>query len=185
MSEKKEKTKDSAKDSVKTEKPDVKLALATFKERAIAALVDYGIIIGIYVVGAILQVLLGLIFSWLGTLFGVLIYIAGLVAMFYIFIWMPFKKDGQTIGKKMQNIKMMVIADPEKWTLRPVGEEDLTTMIIRGLVGWIEASIVFGLLAWYFITNDKNSQRLADQLGKTIVVQVDPETKEPLKKQRV
>ncbi|HUU79240.1 MAG TPA: RDD family protein [candidate division Zixibacteria bacterium] len=183
MSEKTEKTKDSA----KTEKPDVKLALATFKERAIAALVDYGIIFGIYVVGIILQIAIGyvpIVGGWLSWLLGMLIYVAGLAAMFYIFIWMPFKKDGQTIGKKMQNIKIMIVADPEKWTLQPVGEEDLTAMILRGIIGWIEASIVFGLLAWYFITNDKNSQRLADQLGKTVVVQVDPETKVPLKKPR-
>ena len=177
-----EKTKDTG----KAEKPDVKVALATFKERAIAALVDYGIVVAIYVVGIILQVAIGyvpIVGSWLSWLLGMLLYVAGLAAMFYIFIWMPFKKDGQTIGKKMQNIKIMVIADAEKWTVRPVGEEDLTTMILRGVIGWIEASIVFGLLAWYFITNDKNSQRLADQLGKTVVVQVD-ESLAPLKKQR-
>lgn len=180
MSEKTEKTKDSA----TVEKPDVKLALATFKERAIAALVDYGIVLGIYIAGIILQVVIGLFSNWLSWLLGMVLYVVGIAVMFYIFIWMPFKKDGQTIGKKMQNIKIMIIADPDKWTLRPVGEEDLTAMILRGIIGWIEASIVFGLLAWYFITNDKNRQRLADQLGKTVVVQVDPGTKEPLKKPR-
>ena len=181
-----EKTKDTGK-AEKADKPDVKVALATFKERAIAALVDYGIVMAIYIVGIILQVAIGyvpIVGGWLSWLLGLLLYVAGLAAMFYIFIWMPFKKDGQTIGKKMQNIKIMIVADAEKWTIRPVGEEDLTAMILRGVIGWIEASIVFGLLAWYFITNDKNSQRLADQLGKTVVVQVEPESKTPLKKQR-
>ena len=168
------------------EKPDVKVALATFKERAMAALVDYGIIIVIYVVGIILQVLIGyvpIIGGWLSWLLGMAFYLFGLAAMFYIFVWMPFKKDGQTFGKKMQKIKLMLIVDEEKWTLAPVGEEDLTKVLVRALIGWIEASIAFGLLAWYFITNDKNRQRFADKLGKTVVVQVD-ESLVPLKKPR-
>ena len=97
---------------------------------------------------------------------------------------MPYKNDGKSIGKKNQNIKIMLIEDEAKWTLRPVGEEDLGKMVVRGVLGWIEASIAFGLLAWYLITNDKNRQRFADQLGKTVVVQCDPETGEPLKKSR-
>ena len=187
MSSKTEKTEKKTAKPEKPEKPDVKLALATFNERAIAALVDYGIIMGIYIAGIVLYFILGLIpvvggvLSWL---ISVLLYVVGLAAMFYIFIWMPFKKDGQTFGKKMQNIKIMIIDNPDKWTVRPVGEDDLTTILLRGIVGWIEAGVVFGLIAWYFITNDKNRQRFADQIGKTVVVQCDPETKEPLKKPR-
>ena len=167
----------------KTEKPDVKVALATFKERAMAGLVDYGIIVAIYVIGIILQVVVGLFSNWLSWLLGVFLYVAGLAAMFYIFVWMPFKNDGQTIGKKMQKIKLMLIEDEAKWTLRPIGEEDLTKVLVRALIGWIEAGIAFGLICWFFITNDKNRQRFADQLGKTVVVQVD-ESLVPLKKPR-
>ena len=79
----------------KPEKPDVKVALATFNERLMAALVDYGIIIAIWVVGIILQVAISyvpLIGGWLSWLLGMAFYIAGFVAIIYIFIWMPFKK---------------------------------------------------------------------------------------------
>lgn len=170
----------------KTEKPDVKVALATFKERAMAALVDYGIIIGIYVVGIILQIVVGyipLVGGWLSWLIGIALYLLGLAAMFYIFVWMPFKNDGQSYGKKMQKIKLMLIEDEAKWTLRSISEDDLSKVLVRAFIGWIEAGIGFGLLAWYFITNNKNRQRFADQLGKTIVVQVD-ESLVPLKKPR-
>lgn len=172
----------------KVEKPDVKVALATFNERLIAALVDYGIYVGIIVVGIILQIVIGyvpIIGGWLSWILGLLLYFVGIAAMFFISIWMPYKKDGQSIGKKNQNIKIMFIDDEAKWTIRPVGEDDLGKLVIRGLLGWIEAGVVFGVLAWYFITNDKNRQRLADQFGKTVVVQCDPETGVPLKKPRV
>ena len=170
----------------KIEKPDVKVALATFNERAIAALVDYGIVFGIYVVGIILYIVIGLIpvvGGWLSWLLSLALYLLGFVAMFYIFVWMPYKNDGQTIGKKMQKIKLILIEDEAKWTLRPITEGDLSKVLVRALIGWIEAGVVFGLIAWYFITNDKNRQRFADQLGKTVVVQVD-ESLVPLKKPR-
>ncbi|NHJ32107.1 MAG: RDD family protein [Asgard group archaeon] len=173
--------------SEKVEKPDVKVALATFNERLIAALIDYGIYVGVIIVGIILQVAISyvpIVGGWLSWLLGLVLYAVGIAAMFFISIWMPYKKDGQSIGKKNQNIKIMFIDDEAKWTLRPVGEGDLGNCAIRGIIGWIEAGIVFGLLAWYFITNDKNRQRFADKLGKTVVVQCDPETGEPLKKPR-
>ncbi|MHA1156419.1 MAG: RDD family protein [Candidatus Heimdallarchaeota archaeon] len=176
----------SEKTEKKTEKPDVKIALATFKERAMAALVDYGIVFAIYVVGIIIYFIVGLIpvvGGWLSWLLSLALYLLGLAAMFYIFVWMPFKNDGQSYGKKMQKIKLMLIEDEAKWTLRSISEDDLSKVLVRALIGWIEAGIGFGLLAWYFITNDKNSQRFADQLGKTIVVQVD-ESLVPLKKPR-
>ncbi len=170
----------------KTEKPDVKVALATFKERAIAAIVDYGIVFGIYILGVILYFVIGtipVIGGWLSYLLSFVLYVLGFVAMFYIFVWMPYKNDGQTIGKKMQKIKLMLIEDEAKWTLRSITEGDFSKVFIRALIGWIEAGFAFGLIAWYFITNDNNNQRFADQFGKTIVVQVD-ESLVPLKKPR-
>lgn len=171
----------------KTEKPDVKVALATFKERALAGFIDYGIVVGIYIVGIILYFIIAqipIIGSWLSWLLSLALYLLGLAAMFYIFVWMPYKSDGQTVGKKMQKIKLMLIEDEAKWTLRSITEGDLGKVIIRALIGWIEAgAIVPVVIAWYFITSDKNNQRLADQFGKTIVVQVD-ESLVPLKKPR-
>jgi uncharacterized RDD family membrane protein YckC len=174
--------------SEKVEKPDVKVALATFNERLIASLIDYGIYVGVIIVGIILQVAISyvpIIGGWLSWLLGVALYAIGIAAMFFISIWMPYKKDGQSIGKKNKNIKIMFIDDEAKWTLRPVQEGDLGPLFIRGIIGWLEATFIPIVIAWYFITNDKNRQRLADQVAKTIVVQCDPETGEPLKIPRV
>lgn len=178
MSEKKE----------KPEKPDVKVALATFNERFMAGLIDYGIIFGTFIVGTIILSILSwvswglieILFWFLGSLLEVLC----LAAFAFLKIYMPYKKDGQSFGKKNQKIKIMIVEDEEKWILRDVQEGDIGPIIIRAIVGWIEVAIVPVVIAWYFITNDNNRQRFADQAAKTVVVQVDPETLKPLKKPR-
>ncbi|MGC9779038.1 MAG: RDD family protein [Candidatus Heimdallarchaeota archaeon] len=173
-----------AEKGVKPEKPDVKVALATFNERLIAALIDYGIVYALYIFAIIFFSVITIFITWLGIILGLLMTGIGLAAGFYIWVWMPYKNEGQTIGKKMQNIKIMFIKDEAKWTLRPVEEDDMTQLLLRAIIGAIEATAIPIVIAWYFITNDKNRQRFADQLAKTVVVQCDPETKEPLKKPR-
>jgi hypothetical protein len=169
--------------------PDVVEALATFQERLIAGLIDYGIIIAFVIIGIILRYtirLIPLIGWWLSWLLSIVFYFAGLAAWFYIYVWMPLKNDGQSFGKKQQNIKIMFVEDEAKWTLRPVNEEeDLVQLLIRAIIGGIEAGFLIPvLIPWYFITNDNNSQRLADQIAKTVIVQVSEKTGKPLKKQR-
>lgn len=173
-----------------SEKPDVKVALATFNERLMAGLIDYGIVFVAYIIGVILNAILTNTLSaiglgFIGWLLGSLFYLLGTAAAIYIFIWMPYKNDGKTLGKKKQNIKIMFIEDEAKWSLRPVQDGDLVQIVLRAIVGGIEATWIPVIIAWYFITNDKNRQRLADQLLKTVVVQCDSETGEPLKKPRV
>ena len=168
-----------------SEKPDVKVALATFNERLMAGLIDYLIVYGIIIVATIFIVVFAFILPWLGYLLGIPLYLVGMAAGFYVFLWMPYKNDGKTFGKKKQNIKIMFIEDEAKWTLRPVQEGDLIQLFLRAFVGGIEATFIPVIIAWYFITNDKNRQRLADQIAKTVVVQCDPETGQVLKKPRV
>jgi len=174
-------------DIIMSEKPDVKVALATFEERLIAGLIDYAIVWAAFIIGAIIQTILQIVLSsipFVGILIGLVFYIIGLAAFFYVFVYMPYKQDGKTFGKKNKNIKIMFIDDEAKWTLRPVQEGDLGPLFIRAIVGGIEATWIPVIIAWYFITNDKNSQRFADQIAKTVVVQCDSETGEPLKKPR-
>jgi uncharacterized RDD family membrane protein YckC len=157
------------------EKPDVKEPLATFNQRFMAGLIDYLIVYGIIIIGIILQVILTSTVYVLSWILGPLFYIVGFAAGFFIFVWYPYKNDGMTIGKKRQNIKVMFIKDEAKWTLRPVQEGDLVQLLLRGIIGVLEAAfIVPVVIAWYFITNDKNSQRLADQVAKTVVIQFEP-----------
>jgi hypothetical protein len=170
--------------SEKTQEPDVKVPLATFNDRLIAGVIDYGIFYGLIIVGVILQLVIQIWIYWLGALLGWLFYIASIAAAFYIFVWMPYKQNGQTFGKKNRNIKIMLIEDEAKWTVRPVGDGDLVPLLIRAIIGGIEAAFLVPIvIPWYFITNDNNRQRLADQLAKTVVVQTD-ETGEVLKKPR-
>ncbi len=168
-----------------SEKPDVKVALATFNERFMAGLIDYLIVYGIYIVATIFLVVFIYVLPWLGYVLGFLLYFVGIAAGLYVFLWMPYKNDGQTFGKKKQNIKIMFIEDEAKWTLRPVQEGDLVQLLIRAIVGGFEVSFIPVVIAWYFITNDKNRQRLADQVAKTVIVQCDSETGQVLKKPRV
>ena len=173
----------------KPEKPDVKVALATFNERFMAGLIDYGIVFGAIVFATILLTIINMVnWHWILDiifwLVGLVLGLAGIAAFIFLQIYMPYKKDGQSFGKKKQNIKIMIIEDEEKWTLRDVQEGDLTPIILRAILGWFEVAIIPVVIAWYFITNDNNRQRLADQVGKTVVVQVDPETLAPLKKPR-
>ncbi|MHA1186427.1 MAG: RDD family protein [Candidatus Heimdallarchaeota archaeon] len=172
----------------KPEKPDVKVALATFNERFMAGLIDYGIIIGSFIIGTIILSILSWV-SWglieiLFWFLGSILELVALAAFVFLKIYMPYKKDGQSFGKKKQNIKIMIIEDEEKWTLRDVQEGDIGPIIVRAILGWFEVVIIPVVIAWYFITNDNNRQRLADQVGKTVIVQVDPETLAPLKKPR-
>jgi uncharacterized RDD family membrane protein YckC len=172
----------------KPEKPDVKVALATFNERFMAGLIDYGIIIGSFIIGTIMLSILSWV-SWglleiLFWILGSVLELIALAAFAFLKVYMPFKKDGQSIGKKNQKIKIMIIEDEEKWILRDIGEDDLMPIILRAIVGYLEVVIVPVIIAWYFITNDNNRQRFADQAAKTVVVQIDPETMKPLKKSR-
>ncbi|MHA1354852.1 MAG: RDD family protein [Candidatus Heimdallarchaeota archaeon] len=146
------------------------------------------IIIGSFIIGTIILSILSWV-SWglieiLFWFLGSILELVALAAFVFLKIYMPYKKDGQSFGKKKQNIKIMIIEDEEKWTLRDVQEGDIGPIIVRAILGWFEVVIIPVVIAWYFITNDNNRQRLADQVGKTVIVQVDPETLAPLKKPR-
>ncbi|MHA1122114.1 MAG: hypothetical protein ACTSPC_04815, partial [Candidatus Heimdallarchaeota archaeon] len=82
-----------------SEKPDVKVALATFNERLMAGLIDYGIVFAAYIIGVILNAILttalnAIGLGFIGWLLGSLFYLLGTAAAIYIFIWMPYKNDG-------------------------------------------------------------------------------------------
>ncbi|MBD3189499.1 MAG: hypothetical protein GF308_02595 [Candidatus Heimdallarchaeota archaeon] len=153
---------------------DISQPLATFQQRFMAALFfDYLVPILMIFAGTMLQIFNGgMAFSIIA---GVLVQVLGLLVIFGLNAVAPSKNHGQSISKKRQNIAIMVIDDPEKWTLRMVGEEDLGRLLLRTLVGWIEAFIIFpGLIPFLLISSNNNNQRLADKVAKTVVVQVDP-----------
>ena len=108
----------------KPEKPDVKVALATFNERFMAGLIDYGIIFGAIIFATILITIINMVnWHWildiLFWLVGLVLGLAGIAAFIFLKIYMPYKKDGQSFGKKKQNIKIMIIEDEGKTITLP------------------------------------------------------------------
>ena len=100
---KKQKKKD------KPEKPDVKVALATFNERFMAGLIDYGIILAVFVIGTIIITIINKIpMHWILDiifwLVGIVLELAAIAAFIFLFIYMPYKKDGQSFGKKNETL---------------------------------------------------------------------------------
>ncbi|MBN1327943.1 MAG: RDD family protein [Candidatus Heimdallarchaeota archaeon] len=164
----------------------VKAELATVQQRIFAGLIDWAII----VVFIFLLELIPMIFGWVATsmayngnasgaaimvtlasvFYAILSIVSLLLALFY-FVWRPMNKNGQTVGKKHQNIQIAVIEDEAKGKVRPVAKGDLVPLLIRWLLMCIDG-ILFGLVGYFFITNSPNRQRLGDQLAKTVVVDI-------------
>ncbi|NHK30438.1 MAG: RDD family protein [Asgard group archaeon] len=170
----------------------VKFALATLNERFVAFLIDYiiFILIGIactilwlifFLPGTIRGLLAVLVFSYILLTF---LSIFLVLTWLFIFVWMPYKNSGQSIGKKRKVIKIMIIEDDETMTLRNVTKGDLLRMFYRAIIMFYEASMFFGVIPWYLISHDLNRRIFADIIAHTVVVQFDPEMKLPLKKPR-
>jgi uncharacterized RDD family membrane protein YckC len=127
-------------------------------KRFIAFLIDAGIIVGIYVVALILAGILGKIAGALGTLFGLLGFLAYLGFGIYNFIFLQ-GTTGQTIGKKHQGIKLVTDAG------QPLG---LANAFIRMLL-----SGLINMLCWAdhiaILIND-DGKRFSDKiLGNQVV----------------
>jgi len=107
---------------------------------------------------------------------GVVCQLCAILVFIANFIFLPYKKRGQTNGKARQNITTKKIADKETWELRDLGKGDLGLIIGRAILNWIEVLFFIPILVPYLmISNSNNNQTLTDRLLGTVVVQVDPE----------
>ena len=140
--------------------------LADPVERLIAGLIDLGILIGGWIAVLIVSFLLGYI-PVLGFILRMLLPLLYLVAMIGYFVYLttydnPYTGRGQTIGKKMRNLKVV--------------KEDgsdivLMDAILRFVVGYAVSGMVIGLgFIWIFI--DANKQGWHDKIAKTKVIKV-------------
>jgi uncharacterized RDD family membrane protein YckC len=127
---------------------------ADIGKRVIAAIIDWAISIGIYVViGIIPAVVLAVI--RLGVL-SPLFWLVGLAAGFLYKPYYEATKDGQTIGKKMQGIKVVKEdGSPCDWGAA------LIRQLLLWLLGWIELIVIL-------VKSDR--LRIGDMLAKTKVV---------------
>ncbi len=128
-------------------------------DRFVAFLIDVGIIIAAYIVMLILIAIASAISDTLG---GILSLIAGLAYLgYYIYNYIYLQgTTGQTIGKKMRNIKLV-----DKTTGQPLG---MLMVFVRGLVSAIFAIPCY--LDHWWILVDENNQRLSDNvLGNHVI----------------
>ncbi len=129
---------------------------ADIGKRVIAGLVDWAISIGIYVaIGVVPAVILRAV--RLGMLTPLLL-LAGWAASFMYKPYFEVTKDGQTIGKKMQGIKVV------KQNGAPV---DWGAAILRQLLWWL-----LGIIELIVILVKSDRLRLGDMVAGTTVVDV-------------
>jgi uncharacterized RDD family membrane protein YckC len=135
------------------------LVPADLGKRIIAAIVDYAIIVGLSVAVWIIWFIVMLVLSrvpGLGALLSLVIWLALVAISFLYKPYFEVTKDGQTIGKRMQGIK--VVKDdgtPVDWGAA------LLRQLLLSLLGIIELIVVL-------VQSDR--RRLGDMVAHTMVV---------------
>ncbi|NHJ05395.1 MAG: hypothetical protein EAX90_11260 [Candidatus Heimdallarchaeota archaeon] len=154
--------------------PDVKEPLATFKQRALAGLVpDFLVPVLLVICGSVVLAFASDAFMIVG---GVVCQLCAILTFIGSFIFLPYKRRGQTNGKARQHITTKKIVNKETWELRDLGEGDIGLIIGRAIVNWIEIFLIIPVLVPYLmISSSNNNQTLTDRIFGTVVVQVDPE----------
>jgi len=88
--------------------------------------------------------------------------------IYYLIFWVP-RHEGQSIGKKVKNLRIMVVEDLETGKIRRMTSGDTGIILLRLLFTIVDA-FFFYLVGIYLINNDPNRQRFADQQAKTVVI---------------
>jgi len=162
----------------------IKEPIAPLGDRLIAYIIDFFVMQIPILIGGILVLIAWGIGAALeaGSEYGddeliiIPISIAGVLAfllwmgfdIFYLIFWIP-RHDGQSIGKKRKNLRIMIIEDPETGKLRQMTRGDTGVMLLRLLFSLVDA-LFFYIVGIYLINSDPNGQRFADQQAKTVVV---------------
>ena len=122
-------------------------------KRFIAFLIDAGIFLAIYIVGAILIAVGGSIADVLGAIFAIIFFIAYLGYAIYNYLYLQ-GTTGQTIGKKQQGITLLRSDNHQ-----PVG---IGMAFVRGIVSSIFAIPCY--LDHWWILVDEDNRRLSDKV---------------------
>jgi uncharacterized RDD family membrane protein YckC len=132
--------------------------LATWGERVISYLVEWGISIGIYVVGLILTGILGAIADALGILMGLITYLSALA--FGIYNMYLNGATGQGVDKRLTGLKVVGEA-----TGQPIGGG---MGIARGFLHILDAIPCYIGFLWPLW--DEKKQTFADKVVSTVVL---------------
>ena len=139
---------------------------AEWGTRFVAWLIDYAMVLGIYVVGFILAVVAGAIADALGVLMLVVTYLGGVGFS----IWNLCLKQGstgQSIGKEKQGVKLI-----KDETAQPVGGGmAFVRYLVAGLLSGVTCGI-YGLLDYLWPLWDPEKKRLTEKILKMSVIKV-------------
>jgi uncharacterized RDD family membrane protein YckC len=132
--------------------------------RLAAYLIDYAVMIVAFIVYfivvGILTSILGTVSSTLGAIVVVIGAFATIGLAIYYYIWCNGRHNGQTIGKKMMNIKVVTNSGTPLTT---------TQFVLRNTVGyWISSAIL--CIGFLMILFDAEKQGLHDKIFSTNVV---------------
>lgn len=137
---------------------------AEWGTRAIAWLIDYGIVFGIYIVGFILALIAGAIADALGLLMVLVSYVVAIGFSIWNLV-IKQGSSGQSIGKEKQNIKLV-----KDETGQPVGAGmAIVRYLVAGVISGVTCGI-YGLLDYLWPLWDEEKKRLTDKILKMSVV---------------
>lgn len=139
---------------------DIPANLADSMKRLIAALIDGGIVLGIIVAAIIFAAVLGAVSDVLGVLVGIVGYIGAIAFGIYNLV-VTQGKTGQSIGKRMQDIKVVGESNGQ-----PLG---VGGAFVRYLVHSFVDGICFAGYIYGFFINPKR-QTVGDMVAKSYVV---------------
>ncbi|MFW9922382.1 MAG: RDD family protein [Candidatus Thorarchaeota archaeon] len=88
--------------------------------------------------------------------------------IYYLVFWLA-KHEGQSIGKKKRNIRIMIIEDESSGKIRKMTNKDIGIVLFR-LIFTIVDAFFFFLVGLYLMNSDPNHQRFADKQAKTVVI---------------
>jgi len=136
---------------------------ATFVQRLIAIIIDYGLILLMLIPAIILAFIVGKISGVLGFLVGMLLYLVIFLAAMYMYIG-GIAATGQTPGKRMQGIQ--VVNDSG-------GVLGLGGAVIRYIVAGIFNAVVCGIpVGALWMLFDPEKKTLYDKVLNNQVIQV-------------
>jgi uncharacterized RDD family membrane protein YckC len=134
--------------------------LAEWAQRALATLVDWGLMLAMYVAIAIVAAIIGNVSGALGAL----VAFVGYLGVFAFLIWQLIiqGQTGQTIGKRAIGIKLV-----NEGTRQPIGAG---MSVVRQIAHFIDGLICY--IGYLFPLWDAKKQTLADKILSTVVVTV-------------
>ncbi len=147
----------------------IQYELATVAQRILAFLLDIAILAVYYLVCSLIIAIIAMNSSFLGE---ILIWIMILPVYFFYNLFCEVYFDGQTLGKKALNIKVIKVDG---------GNPTINDYFIRWTYRVVDIFLSAGALAAIFISASDKSQRLGDLSANTTLIKLNPDSKYGIK----